>query len=176
MLFGSKSQTEVMSASPWCVCVKNLMLKFESLEKLHLAEGTWRLWSLLLIWEWVAWSALFSFLVPMGARVLARLRVAKSASTGHMEKKAPIDQCKFSFFLRFCCLVTNFWEMVSGGGKHISILKCSVIDDWYGCAKKTWVLPTAELLGLQHGTSGPWVGQPGLVWLSCPVAVVCGKL
>lgn len=55
-------------------------------------------------------------------------------------KKTPTDQCKFSSFLRFCCLVTNFWEMVSGGGKHIFILEYSVIDDWYGCAKKTLVL------------------------------------
>lgn len=85
-LFGPKSQTEVMSASPWCVWVKNQMLKFESLEELHLAEGTWRLWSFLLIWEWVVWSALFCFLVPMGACVLARLRAAKSASTHQMEK------------------------------------------------------------------------------------------
>lgn len=123
-----------MSTSPWCLWVKNQMLKFESHEKLHLAKGTWRLWSFLLAWEWVAWSALFCCLVPVGACVLAWLRAAKSASTHRMEK-TPIDQCKF-FFLRFCCLVTNFWEMVSGGGKHIFILEYSVIDYWYGCAKK----------------------------------------
>lgn len=132
-----------MSASPWCVWVKNRMLKRESLEKVHLAEGMWRFWSFFLIWEWVVWSALFCFLVPVGAMAQSG-QICKYKSHG---KKHLLTTANSS--LRFCCLVTNFWEMVSGGGKHIFISEYSVIDDWYGCAKKkktTWVLPTAELL------------------------------
>lgn len=156
LLFGSKSQTEAVSASPWCVWLKNQMVKFESLEKLHLAEETWRLWSFLLVWEWVVWSALFCPLVPVGACVLAWLGAAKSASTDHMEKNTywPLQVLLLSEVLLLSHKLLRNAFRWRKARFHLKI-QC----DWliWMCKKPL----STELLGLQHGTSGPGVHQPG---------------
>lgn len=159
LLFGSKSQTEVMSAS-WCAWVKNWMLKHESIEKVHLAEGMWRFWSFLPIWEWLVWSALFCFLVPVGA-VAQSGQICKYKSHGK-KHYWPLQILLFEVLLLSHKLLRNGfrWRKVHF---HLRI-QC----DWWliwMCKKKkkaTWVLLTAELLSLQNGTNG--LGLISLAW------------